>query len=331
MSLGALARQENGRWWTLWGTLSWSASPHPVRTSFFAPDFARQSRQPWLVAPLAEELSSAELAERLNGDDFALSDWQEPNEEAFLSRHQEVLQQIERGNFRKVVPAVFSHGRFQGNFPVRPLLEVASPLWPYGFALNGEGMIGATPEILFSKTGRLVRTQAVAGTAACDGESLLNNPKERLEHKLVVEDISGELFACGEVNVGETTERPAGPVKHLVTPITLKLKQDVPFEQLVNKLHPTAALGGYPRAAAQAWLKAQPEFSERRRFGAPFGWRTGNGDGVCLVAIRNLQWQNSQAWIGSGCGVVAGSVGSSEWQELRMKRSAILQTLGVQL
>ena len=114
------------------------------------------------------------------------------------------------------------------------------------------------------------------------------------------------------------------------TPIQVKLQSEPSFAELVARLHPTAALGGWPREAALSWLQSQDFHRRRRRFGAPFGWQKG-GDMFCVVAIRCLQWKNSQALLASGCGVVMGSHAEKEWKELALKRRAIIQNLGLSL
>lgn len=329
--ISALARQANGKWLVLRGPLHGGAAPDVKQVSFFAPSFDFHSPTPWWVAESSEELSTDLLRSEFSAEPFVIREEREPSREEFQERHRAILAQIARGDFQKVVPAVLSHAHVENLWPhaLRFLLECDPRLIPYGFCDGKEGMIGATPEILFAKSGLHVRTQAVAGTAPIDGPSLLQDPKERHEHELVIEDLVQVLSPFGAVEVSATGERPAGALKHLVTDISLNLARDMDFAELARRLHPSAALGGFPRREAAQWLAAQSEYKERGRFGAPFGWRFPNGDGVCLVAIRNIQWQGTEARIGSGCGVVVDSQFEKEWRELALKREAILRALGI--
>lgn len=325
----AFGRMENGLWKVLKEDLRFSNSPSPTQTSFYAPNFAMNQPNPWLVGSQVLELTTKELADGLPEEPLALEVVESCAAEDFFNRHQRILQSIEAGEFQKVVPAVFDEGRIRaGSFAGmwRRLLNTSGELWPYGFHLENEGILGVTPEILFQKQGLELRTQAVAGTAI-HGESLLSNDKECREHQLVIEDLTQELAPLGEVWIGQTGEKLAGHLRHLVTPLKVRLKSSLSFEEIAQRLHPTAALGGFPRRAGKEWLGRQREFLSRERFGAPFGWREPNGDGLCLVAIRNIQWHGENVLIGAGCGVVKGSRPESEWAELAQKRRAIFRAL----
>ena len=117
-------------------------------------------------------------------------------------------------------------------------------------------------------------------------------------------------------------------LKHLFTPIQVELTEKVSPEYLIRTLHPTAALGGFPRAAAKTWLEAQPEAGIRGRFGAPFGY-VDDEAALILVAIRNIQRFDDKIWLGSGCGVVEGSQPEKEWEELKLKRHSVREMLGM--
>ncbi|MNL49201.1 chorismate binding enzyme [compost metagenome] len=54
-------------------------------------------------------------------------------------------------------------------------------------------------------------------------------------------------------------------------------------------------------------------------------------EALCLVAIRNMQWNGQFAMIGSGCGVVAASELEREWRELYQKRLSVKKILGFEL
>ena len=335
--LVALSRQHDGRWIGILGKASFRAIPDKAQVSFFAPDFSLNSQAPWIVAEESFLWDGPTLRGFLHSkmpqQNLSLHLLAEPDYSSFSSVHQEILKLIQSNELKKIVPTVFSKWNFVGDLGsgALALLDSSANLWPYGFELLNEGMLGLTPEVLFEKRDLKVKTQAVAGTQKLTGPSLFLDPKEMLEHELVVQDLTAQLKDLGQVEVAKTEERPAGQMKHLVTDITLELDEDVEFIDLVKRLHPSAALGGFPRDKARAWFAAHGDLQIRKRFGAPFGWRLPNGDGVCLVAIRNLQWQGNEALIGSGCGVVEGSVAEREWQELALKRMAIVNALKVNL
>ena len=56
---------------------------------------------------------------------------------------------------------------------------------------------------------------------------------------------------------------------------------------------------------------------------------TGSGTGLCLVAIRNIEWQRQSVRIGAGSGIVAESELEQEFEELRNKREQVKQLFGI--
>jgi menaquinone-specific isochorismate synthase len=195
-------------------------------------------------------------------------------------------------------------------------------------------MIGATPENLFVKRGRELETVAVAGTKAKTAQPVaeavsefLADSKERHEHQLVIDDLRETLSIVGDVTVGETQVLELPSLYHLVTPIQAHLNREMMLSELVALLHPTPALGLSPRRMGFSEMEKWGELDRRGRFGAPFGVAYRDEEGVeiqrCVVAIRNVQWQDQQVMLGSGCGVVPQSDFEREWSELRTKRESV--------
>lgn len=200
----------------------------------------------------------------------------------------------------------------------------------YGFWDHSEGILGGTPELLFNLTqdGSYLETMACAGTAnAQQGKDLLR-PKEQNEHLLVVEGIKESLKPFGSVTIGKTEMRVLPTLSHLITPISVELKNKAKFDELVKALHPTPALGAFPKEVGTKWLEGYQTQLDRKRYGAPVGCLF-NGVGKCYVAIRNVQWDKSGMQIGAGCGVVAESELDKEWQEVQLKFRAIKEMLGL--
>ena len=302
----------------------WAAEQPSQGIAFYAPDFALQSVQPWLLGserefPAGQRASLPPLVAR-----------RPPAEAAFCAGHADILKRISRGELAKVVPAVAEEFEFAGDLSAAMLVADSAPgRYSYGFEFLGEGMSGLTPELLFEVEGDRLKTMALAGTGRGDGPSLLEDAKEMREHRLVIDHIVGELQALGTLDTGQTVERAFGMIKHLFTPIEVRLRKPPLFLDLVDRLHPTAALGGWPRAQAMTWLKNDESANWRKRFGAPFGYV--NGDFMrCVVAIRGVQWQGRKALLASGCGVVQGSVAEREWRELALKRESTWRGLGLE-
>jgi menaquinone-specific isochorismate synthase len=297
--------------------------------SFFSPDFAGKSLFPWL---LGEAAKPEEML--VHGESLVPLLVRAPDRQEFFTLHADILARLEGREFQKVVPVVTESIEFTRT---PRLADFASTLntpqnnqFSYGFELGQDGMCGVTPEILFRVSGGILETMALAGTAEANGPDLLKDPKEMLEHSLVIENLEKVLRPWGQLECGPTTERKFGSLKHLHTPLRVSLNQLPRFDELCRILHPTAALGGWPKQAAWDWLGKQSFHFSRGRFGAPFGFVDGE-DMLCVVAIRGIQWEGAQAQIHTGCGVVQGSVAGREWDELALKREATHRHLGLHL
>jgi menaquinone-specific isochorismate synthase len=91
----------------------------------------------------------------------------------------------------------------------------------------------------------------------------------------------------------------------------------------VRRLHPTAALGIFPRSVeAFSRLRQFPTQFRRRSFGAPFGL-VFEKTVFIVVGIRSFFWRDSQIEIFSGCGVTEKSQFEEEVEELELKRESV--------
>lgn len=328
------------------GRLDPVASPRPEAPALFAPDFSLSTDQPWWLdagsAP-PRLLSRADWAAEyapLSSSPVPL-DWCQPDQTRFRRGFETLRECLDAGTLRKGVPITSMSAPLSEELaPIlyRQLLARVAALpdgvMAYGFYRPGsprgrgpEFLIGATPEILFELEGcHRVSTAAVAGTrpAAASPADLEGSPKERDEHQAVIEDLLTQLSTWGEAQASRTSVRRFGQLAHLVAEIQLVSPVVLDFETLARRLHPTPALGVYPRGdVGAAWLQGIDPRGERRRFGAPFGLRWPAGGGRVLVAIRNLQYAEGQLEIWAGCGVVPLSRYEDEWEEVLQKMRAV--------
>lgn len=199
---------------------------------------------------------------------------------------------------------------------------------------------GATPELLVSVEGQHIETMALAGsikrgaTPAADdalARELSNDPKNRYEHALVADAIRARLAP-----LTETLTMPSEPqilrlsnIQHLYTPIRGVLHEASGVLELVEKLHPTPAMGGVPQTKAMDYI-ATAEPVPRGWYAAPVGWIDQNLDGAFAVAIRSAISQNERVWLYAGAGIVADSEPQKEWDETALKFKPMLDALGAQ-
>jgi menaquinone-specific isochorismate synthase len=199
------------------------------------------------------------------------------------------------------------------------------------------GFVGASPELLIARSGRVASSRPLAGTVprgANPAEEarrqawLRSSAKEALEHRLVVEAVAGALSKAAErVEVAATDVVRLPTVAHLATGITARLGEAAPSAlDLVALLHPTPAVAGTPRETALRLLAAL-EPAGRGLYGGPVGWMDAAGDGEWAVALRCASLSGSRALLFAGAGIVAGSDPDAEWDETASKLQAMLGVL----
>lgn len=316
-----------------WGKRSWRSSPIGEQPNFYYPDFFLKTANPWFTQEFWTIINPAELLSLLPDSSRPSLDWVCTDKSIFESAFTDLQNLFEKGRLDKAVPYIFERTsvKFSQSLLSHLLQNTISysqncPVYVYGMWADGEGILGATPEILFDYDAPFIKTVACAGTYSAGKFTI--DPKTIHEHQLVVQGIREALDVFGNVNAGEMGYREFGALGHLVTPIELILETPCDFLGLVKALHPTPALGAFPREAGLRWLERYQTHVSRGRFGAPLGY-VYRGKSRCVVAIRNVQWDAKGLSIGAGCGVVSASRVEDEWNELQLKLNTIKGFLGL--
>lgn len=254
------------------------------------------------------------------------------------------VQNIKQGAFQKVVLAREVHARANSALDLRQALERLRANYPsatlFAVAAGERCFLGATPERLVRLLDGEVRTIGLAGSARRGateqedqalGQELLESQKNLEEHAIVVRMLRQALEkVCSYV---WAEDRPhllkLSNVQHLYTPVLGRLPEgsDESVLKLVEQLHPTPALGGFPRTEAMAWLR-ENEGLDRGWYAAPVGWVDSRGEGEFVVAIRSALVEGNEAYLYAGCGIVADSDPESEYAESCLKLKPMLNALG---
>jgi isochorismate synthase EntC len=95
---------------------------------------------------------------------------------------------------------------------------------------------------------------------------------------------------------------------------------------LVERLHPTPAVGGRPREAALQWIR-QNEQLDRGWYAGPVGWVDARGEGEFAVALRSALLHGDRATLFAGCGIMANSDPEREYVESNLKLKPMLAAL----
>jgi isochorismate synthase len=261
---------------------------------------------------------------------------------AYRSAVSSIADRIARGEVRKVVLARTVEVRAGRELDARRLLHRLRAVDPdaYAFAAPTDAgvIVGATPELLVARRGRVVTSNPLAGSAPRSGdpeedranaEALAASTKDREEHAVVVEAVADALRPrCDELTWDpEPRLRATANVWHLSTRVRGVLTEPAPTAlELVAALHPTPAIAGAPTAAALGAIDELEPF-DRGRYAGPVGWIDADGDGEWAIALRCAELRGDLAVLYAGAGIVAGSRPSRELDETERKFRAFLDAL----
>ncbi|MDY0408756.1 isochorismate synthase MenF [Virgibacillus soli] len=221
---------------------------------------------------------------------------------------------------------------------LKRLLQTQANSYVFAYVREKSCFIGATPERLVRVENEQLLTTCLAGSAprgkTPDEDEqirygLLQDPKNIEEHQFVVKMIKESIAPyCKQLNIPKKpVVYPLKNIQHLYTPVTAKLEQHFTIFDIVQKLHPTPALGGTPTETALAFIREQEPLN-RGWYGAPIGWVDQQMNGEFAVAIRSGLISGNEASIFAGCGIVKDSDIEAEFEETSLKFLPMQTVLG---
>jgi menaquinone-specific isochorismate synthase len=254
----------------------------------------------------------------------------------FERQVEQLVERIQGGELLKAVAAREVLLSFAN--PVDPvatvvaLSEQAPECVRFLFRSGDATFLGATPERLVHKRDRVLETEALAGSIDAGTDSperrLQASAKDMEEHALVVSAITQALEPlCDSPKLSvKPGVRRLKHLLHLCTPIHARLNRDTHVLELVERLHPTPAVGGVPTSAALECI-GQTESFDRGWYAGAIGWCDSLGNGDFNVALRSgLVWAD-KARLYAGAGIVRESRAALEYAETTLKLSAMLSSL----
>ncbi len=201
---------------------------------------------------------------------------------------------------------------------------------------EGRCFMGRSPERLLAWQNKRFQLDAIAGTrrrslsASGDqafSDDMRDSPKEQNEHRLVRQAITELLEAEGIVfkPVEEQAIIRLQHVQHMRTRFHGEMPAGRCPAELLPLLHPTPAVGGFPRRPALDFM-IEEEGYDRGWFAGGIGVFQGK-EGDVAIGIRSALLDNSKLWIYAGAGIMPGSDADAEWQEIEAKMQNFLGLL----
>lgn len=239
----------------------------------------------------------------------------------------------------KVVLARDLRGRLPREADRRRVLRDLASGYPDCWTFSVDGFLGASPETLVGVDRGAITARVLAGTSArgvgaeedaAAARALLASAKDRSEHAFATASLLRELepHTRSLTASAEPFTLRLPNLWHLATDVSGTLDDSSTALDLVDALHPTAAVAGTPTDRAIELLESLEPF-DRGRYAGPVGWIDGRGDGEWAVGLRSAEIAPGgavTAW--AGAGIVADSDPAAELAETAMKFRPMLDALG---
>ncbi len=269
----------------------------------------------------------------------ATGETDETRRHAFKNAVRSAVAEIDGGDYAKVVLArqVRETLDIDAGEVVERLAERYPACFVFKFATAEATWTGASPELLVSLEDGAVRATSLAGSRGREAdpqddrramEELLADPKERSEHAFVAEALHDSLSPlCADLAMPETPRVISLPnIHHLYTPLDGLVAEGVDILDLAAAVHPTPAVGGFPRAEALEAIR-RLENMDRGWYAGPIGWVDFDGEGEFAVALRSGLLGEGEAVLFAGAGIVAESVPARELAETEVKLRPLREAL----
>ncbi len=212
---------------------------------------------------------------------------------------------------------------------------------PYMFYLKLDDLViaGSSPEIHVKAEGNLVSLKPIAGTAPRSPvrsenrvrrQALLDDPKERAEHLMLVDlarNDLGRIALPGSVAVEQfMVPEDYSHVIHLVSLVTCKTGNGTPAADVLRETFPAGTVSGAPKVRAIEIID-EMEDSARGIYAGAVGYIGFNGIMDTCITIRTAVFSPHGNYIRAGAGIVYDSVPEKEYEEIRNKLAALTESL----
>lgn len=214
---------------------------------------------------------------------------------------------------------------------------------PYMFhlVLDGVEIVGSSPELLVRLEDERITLRPIAGTRPRSmnrdrdeelSRELLADPKERAEHIMLVDlgrnDV-GRVSKFGSVEVTELMKiEKYSHVLHIVSQVEGILDRERTAMDVFRATFPAGTMTGAPKVRAMQIIDELEPVS-RGAYAGAVGYIAGGGARMDLaITIRTCVIADGIASVQAGAGIVADSVGATEWEETESKARALLSAIG---
>ena len=265
--------------------------------------------------------------DELNALDFNLnydfSDTNSPiSHEQYLGLIAKTTQVLQDSDLKKVVISRIKDIE-KNDFNIWKTLVALRKAYPKAFVYffydqTDCAWFGATPELLMSREANEVKTVSLAGTKTKENEW---TSKEFDEQQVVTDFIVDNLTDFGKVKTDGPHTIDAGFFNHLKTYIQLTIEDDFLSKQILEKLHPTPAVGGFPKDLAVKYI-LENETYDRKFYAGYLGYKIKNRENY-FVNLRCAEVFSQSIRLYVGGGIMPDSNPEKEWIETELKSKTL--------
>ncbi len=262
-------------------------------------------------------------------------------EKDWMNKVAAIVDAIRRGEVNKVV---LSRKITMHNIDDRSILnnliaagKSYNECYTFVFKSNRSIFVGISPEKLAGFSGGRVYCHAIAGSIGRGtsqeeddrlASELLNSHKNLEEHQIVVSHIKKVLNRyCSSVEIEKLPiVKKLSYIQHLYTGASGVLHSGTSKLRVLEELHPTPAVGGYPLSAAIKMIRSMEQY-DRGLYTGFLGWFDAEGNGDFCVALRSALLVDNTLHGFAGGGIVVDSKPEDEYLETEIKLHAITSLL----
>ena len=263
------------------------------------------------------------------------------SKEEYVDAVSTIKNYIEEGDVMQVVLAQDFSATFDREpFDLYKAIRKLNPS-PYMYYLNLDEcqIVGASPEILVRLENQEITLRPMAGTRKRGQNAeedqfnqieLLNDPKERAEHLMLIDLGRNDVGRVAEIGSVKVTAKMIiekySHVMHIVSNVVGRLASEFNYFDVLKAALPAGTLSGAPKIRAMEIIN-ELEPSSRGIYGGAIGYIGWNGNMDTAIAIRTAVIKDKKIHVGAGAGVVADSIPENEWLECRQKSKVFLDAM----
>jgi len=266
--------------------------------------------------------------------------------EAYMRSVEKAKEYISAGDIIQVVLSQRLSRETQAHpFEIYRSLRAINPS-PYMFYLQfGKlHLVGSSPEVMVSVENGLITVRPIAGTRprgksaeedAALAKNLLDDPKERAEHVMLLDLGRNDVGRVAEFSTVKVTEQMSvefySHVMHIVSNVQGRMRKDFNAFKVFGSCFPAGTVSGAPKIRAMEIID-ELEPDRRGAYAGAVGVVDFLGNLNTAIALRTFVIQEHQpghftAYIQAGAGIVADSVPQAEYDETMNKARGLLRAL----